>query len=394
MIRPTWRGVGFSIVVLAVYFFAGQTQIGWLYVMVAGGFAWLVLSIVVAVWAIQGVRVRRHPVISAGRPPVEDDHLTVQLLVGTAGRTTRRFLRIVDESPVAPPDQRRVSIVIARLPGGPPTVLEYETVCYLRGVYHWPAVRIESDGPLGFFRAVRWIDAPTSLLVLPPAYSVSGVARGSRSEPAPALRPRRGPGLDLFGTRQYQQGDSFHHVHWRSTARHRELVVREYEEPRQPALAIWIDNAGVFGEGRESSLEYAVKLASTLGVWALDSDYTVTLIDRRLAVPCKSPLHLRQVLARLGAADPDPWPQSVEARRATAAVVLRAAGATGAPPDIPPFVQIRVSVGLIGFVGQLETPAEPAVVEVHAGTDLVRDATTIARYLAGSEAASGRPVRR
>lgn len=419
MIRPTARGIGFTLVVLAVYFFAGQTQIGWLYVLVSGGFAWLVLSVVLSVWAIQGLRLGRGLELPGGRPPVEDEPLHVRIHLDNPGRMTRRFLRLIDECPVAPPDQRQVALVVPRLPAGR-TVTGYDVTCYLRGVYHWPAVRVESDGPLGLFRATRWIDAPTSATILPPARAIAGILAGSRAEPAPARRPRRGPGLDLFGTRQYQQGDSLHQVHWRSTARHREIVVRDYEEPRQPSLAIWIDNAVSFGVGRDSTIEYAVKLAASLGVWALGAGYTVILIDRRAAVPCQSPLHVRQVLARLTLApEAADWPHSVEGRRATVAVALRPAGALAPPPDIPATVLARALVRLAGFPGQplpaggarvvsgLERPdvtehrfpgqphaaGEAPTFDVRPDADMARAAAAIAQVLVGAEGPRGLRVR-
>ena len=254
MIRPTSRGFGFTVILLAVYFFAGQTQIVWLYVMVAGGLGWLVLSLVVPLWSLSGVRLERTVVTRDGGAAVEDEPVQVRVRLETDGRTTRRFLRLIEECPVAPPDRSRLSIVVGRLPARLGAMVEYETVCYLRGVYEWPPARLVSSGPLGLFQTHRSLDRPTSLVVLPPVYRVRADLAGSREEPAPAIRPRRGPGLDLFGTREYQQGDALRSIHWRSTARHREIIVREFEEPRRPTLAIWIDNGATFGTGRESSL--------------------------------------------------------------------------------------------------------------------------------------------
>jgi uncharacterized protein (DUF58 family) len=41
--------------------------------------------------------------------------------------------------------------------------------------------------------------------------------------------------------REYRPGDPMRHVHWGLTARHGELMVREFEQERTPRLAIWLD---------------------------------------------------------------------------------------------------------------------------------------------------------
>ena len=385
MIRPTPRGFGFTLIVLAVYFFAGQTQIGWLYVMVAGGLAWIVLSLVIPLWSLSGVRLQRQLATRHGGPAVEDEPLRVRVRLETGGRTSRRFLRLIEECPVAPPNETRLSVVIDRLPARVGATVDYETVCYLRGVYEWPPARLESSGPLGLFQARRRLERPTSLVVLPPVYRLRSNLAGSREEPAPAIRPRRGPGLDLFGTREYQQGDALHQIHWRSTARHREIIVREFEEPRRPSLAIWIDNAASFGRERESSLEYAVKLAASVGSWALRAGYAVLLIDRDGVTACQTSLHLRQVLAQLPLATAASWPAPGEARRAKAGVILRAAGSSGAPPEIPQTIRSLVWVGLTGFEGQPSDLPNAGTLTIGAGSDLARGADRIAGLLGGSD---------
>lgn len=383
MILPTQRGIGFTLIVVIVYFLAGQTQIGWLYVMVAAGSAWLVLSFLIPLWAICGVRLQRELRTRSSGPATEDEPVIVQLLLAHSGRTTRRFLRLIENCPIAPPDLRYQAIVVPRLAARRWTTLGYEMPGYLRGVYQWPPAILESTGPLGFFRATRGLNEPTRLVVLPPAYAVSASLAGSRAEPAPARRPRRGAGLDIFGTRHYQHGDSLHSVHWRSTARHREIVVREFEEPRQPGLVMWVDNGANFGTGRESSLEYAVKLAASLGAWALRAGYAVLLIDRGGATPCQSALQLRQVLARLPiVAHTAPWATPNEARRAAAGVILHAPGTPGPAPEYPPTIGARVTVGLTGFPDQPVDPAETATVTIGPGRDLPREAAAIVRLLA------------
>jgi uncharacterized protein (DUF58 family) len=56
--------------------------------------------------------------------------------------------------------------------------------------------------------------------------------------------PRRGPGPEYLGVREYRPGDPIRQIHWRLTARHGELVVRDLEQERIPRVAIWVDTSG------------------------------------------------------------------------------------------------------------------------------------------------------
>lgn len=381
MSRPTTRGLGFGVILLCLYFFAGQTQVGWLYVMVAGGLGWLLLSSALPLWAVRGVEVRRKIVSRSAEPAVEDEPVEVQLTVRHPGHTTRRFLRLIETCPVDPPGAAPRSLVIDRLPAGRTLTTGYPATCYLRGVHEWPAVRVESAGPLGLFVATRWTGAGSRLLVLPPAWRIDAPVGGARRDPAPARQPVRGPGLDVFGTRPYAHGDPLHAIHWRSTARHRELVVREFEDFRRPDIAIWIDNGTEFGSGRESTLEYAVKLASAVGLWAFQSGCRILLVERGRVTRCESALQLRRSLARLSVGDGS-WPRAGELRSSQAGVILRADGSDGAAPDPGVPAGNLTVVRLCGFPGQ-PAGAEPGALVVRAGSDLPREAATIALRLAG-----------
>jgi uncharacterized protein (DUF58 family) len=47
--------------------------------------------------------------------------------------------------------------------------------------------------------------------------------------------------MELFGVREYRAGDPLRRIHWRSSARLGQLVVREYEPPGQQTVGIFCD---------------------------------------------------------------------------------------------------------------------------------------------------------
>jgi uncharacterized protein (DUF58 family) len=76
--------------------------------------------------------------------------------------------------------------------------------------------------------------------VLPRFTSLAGRPQARELE-ASVAAPRAGSGTELFGVREYRPGDSLRRIHWRSSARHGELVVREYEPPGVQTLGIFCD---------------------------------------------------------------------------------------------------------------------------------------------------------
>ena len=99
---------------------------------------------------------------------------------------------------------------------------------------------IGTSDPLGFFRGQRPCPDAEVALVLPRFASLAG-RREPRELEASTASPRAGYGNEVFGVREYRPGDSLRRIHWRSSARRGELVVREYEPPGLQTLTILVD---------------------------------------------------------------------------------------------------------------------------------------------------------
>jgi uncharacterized protein (DUF58 family) len=74
-------------------------------------------------------------------------------------------------------------------------------------------------------------------------------------------------GEDDVTTREYRHGDDLRRVHWRSTARHGELMVRREEQPWQNRGVLLLDSRVTAhrGEGPGSSFEWAVSAIASVG---------------------------------------------------------------------------------------------------------------------------------
>lgn len=99
---------------------------------------------------------------------------------------------------------------------------------------------VESSDVAGLFRGRRASPDSEVALVLPRFASFAGKMQTRELEASVAAR-RAGSGTEIFGVREYRPGDSLRRIHWRSSARHGELVVREYEPPGVQTLGIFCD---------------------------------------------------------------------------------------------------------------------------------------------------------
>ncbi|MDQ6720620.1 MAG: DUF58 domain-containing protein [Candidatus Dormibacteraeota bacterium] len=99
---------------------------------------------------------------------------------------------------------------------------------------------LEASDPLGFFRFRRKGADGEIGIVLPRFMSLSARPEARELE-ASVAAPRAGSGVELFGVREYRPGDPLRRIHWRSSARLGELVVREYEPPGVQTVGIFCD---------------------------------------------------------------------------------------------------------------------------------------------------------
>jgi uncharacterized protein (DUF58 family) len=102
---------------------------------------------------------------------------------------------------------------------------------------------LETGDLLGLFRnrAQKLQDREVAL-VLPRFTSLVSQPRVRELEAGSAVL-RAGAGTELFGAREYRPGDPLRRIHWPSSARHGELIVREYEPPGVQSLGIFCDPA-------------------------------------------------------------------------------------------------------------------------------------------------------
>ena len=126
---------------------------------------------------------------------------------------------------------------------GPRLSVRYVLEHVPRGRYTFEDVRAELSDPFGLERVVMELPAPGALLVYPRLVRLERLfsESGARSHDGRRLLLRRSGGFELHSVREYERGESLRRVHWPSTARRGQLMVKELEDSPRDEIAVLLD---------------------------------------------------------------------------------------------------------------------------------------------------------
>lgn len=111
-----------------------------------------------------------------------------------------------------------------------------------RGRFELVGLDIITRFPFGFFEKRRELDQADVVIVFPTALPAERWLADVHARFGDIPRNRRGPGEDFFGLRDYRPGEDQRRIHWKSSARRGEIVVRETEANAQRAVDVWLVN--------------------------------------------------------------------------------------------------------------------------------------------------------
>lgn len=218
--------------------------------------------------------------LSPDRVPAGD---TTTAGLRIAGGSLLGSLRIADTVPDAAgaSDRYPPRFTVHRL-GRRGARVAYPLRPQVRGDYRVGPLRGRATDPLGLAEFSRDLLEADRLLVLPRVVALTGrpVVASTAVGRAADGGSRQGAGRPDVLIRPYQQGDEMRRVHWRSSARRDELMVRLDERPDPTGVTVLLDrrDGAHRGHGAASSLEYAVSLAASVCVYLLGRREAVELI--------------------------------------------------------------------------------------------------------------------
>ncbi len=159
--------------------------------------------------------------------------------------------------------------VLCELPSGGSLELAY-TLRGGRGIYSFGGLQAQASDRLGLVERSAFIPGEGQIFVLPHVPVLRRVAiRPRRTRVYAGSIPARqgGPGVEFFGVREYQPGDSLGRINWRVSARYLEsMYSNEFEQERVADVWLVLDarqRSVVLAEGR-SLFEHSVTAAAAL----------------------------------------------------------------------------------------------------------------------------------
>jgi uncharacterized protein (DUF58 family) len=220
----------------------------------------LLLAVVLAVaWVRLSSRsphVSRHGV---GRDAIEGDDVWIWLEIQTTSAVPPPTL-VAHERP-GRLGERRVEL---QSEWGGRHSARYQLTRVPRGRYAFEAVRLTIEDPFSLARAELVQGEPQALVVYPRLVALDRLFSegGAHAQEGRRLLLQRPTGFELHSVRDYVHGDSLRKVHWRSTARRGQLMVKELEDAPRDEVAVLLD--GDMTAATSESFDVAVRAAGSI----------------------------------------------------------------------------------------------------------------------------------
>ncbi len=212
--------------------------------------------------------------VAAGQPAL------VRLALTNEGRTPSGLLLLEDQVPYVLGARPR--FVLEGIGHGWRRHVTYQVRSDVRGRFEIGPMSVRVSDPFGMVELGRSFRTSVPLTVTPRTVALPSIPLGGAWTGSGDNRPRSfasGSAEDVT-VREYRRGDDLRRVHWRSSARVGELMVRREEQPWQSRATVFLDNRtrAHRGQGIASSLEAAVSAAASIAVNLSQRGFTVRLV--------------------------------------------------------------------------------------------------------------------
>ena len=160
--------------------------------------------------------------------------------------------------------------------------VSYPVRSEVRGRYRVGPLAVRLSDPFGLCELTRSFLSTDDLVVTPVVHPLPPVRLGGdwAGGGEVGARSLATSGTDDAATREYRHGDDLRKVHWRSTARTGELMVRQEEQPFQSRATLLLDGRtrAHRGDGPGSSFEWAVSAVASVGVALARAGFSLSLL--------------------------------------------------------------------------------------------------------------------
>ncbi len=270
-LRLTSEGVRFLLFTVGIGVAAVNTGNNLFYLLLAMMLSLIVVSGLLSEQCVRRLNFHRHvpDLIMANEPTM----VTVSLT--NRSRWLPSFsIRLLD---VAYGQDLDRGLFVDHVPAQRSTLLSYPILAATRGRLRLEGIRAETLFPFGLFLKRALYEVPAEIPVSPPIRPLSLRFMDELVSEGQGLSlPRRGHGTQLYNLRVYRPGDDSRAIHWITTARTSNLIVRETEAEDQRRITIVLST--VAPDDDEALFERSVTLVASL-LWQLSQkSYPLRLI--------------------------------------------------------------------------------------------------------------------
>lgn len=269
------RAAVIILVAFALLLIAATIKSGWLYMVSSFMFALVVAGFLSCLRSTRNVRVTRE----CPAEVFEGEPFSVSLRLRNTGRMTRYLITLRDlqfspgsgreglitrlrrrrdeyrelvrtgrQTPKAqagrdggrPVTGTRI-VTVERLVPGSLDDVSYKLSAPRRGDYERARIEVSSGGIFGVTRGRKDLEIESPIIVFPAISWLESFPFDPRATYSPVESyewARKGIGQDYYGVREYVHGDSLRHVHWKASARHGTLIVREFQQEFRPSAGV------------------------------------------------------------------------------------------------------------------------------------------------------------
>jgi len=189
-----------------------------------------------------------------------------------------------------------------------------------RGRHRLPGLRLLTRFPFGLFAKVSRPLLAEPVLVFPALHPLAPDEIPAALDPGPRDRDRRGQGANLRNLRPYRPGDDPRLLHWKTSAKAGDLMVKELEDEELPRVSLLVEDPA---PGTPSDLvERNVSLVASLAALATRRGAQVRLVTAEGGTALgQGQAHLDRILERLALYQAPAAPRPVPAPERTGRTV-------------------------------------------------------------------------
>lgn len=272
-----------AMVALTVILFFAAWNTGNFYILITACIlaAFVVVGYCYPIWALDKIAL-----VIEDFPGELDDRTPVAITINSFNKGWLARRELLLELKVSPLSQKSAYSMNIQLPvikqGSNQIDLELGNI--RRGRYLLSQETFFHTGfPFGLVERKRSVVArQDSMVVRPFCFPVNNAILdlGSiRNYAAIQTRQNAGNSREFFGIREYRYGDSVRHIDWKTTAKHNEVIVREFEEAAEKSFIIAVNCDQVFSppDDTHDVFEKSIRIAASIATSLLRIQYPVGL---------------------------------------------------------------------------------------------------------------------